>query len=240
MMRTNLFRRLLLLLTVLSLALVFAIPLNPVSFFLQKAVQLAALGLAWLGLVILLWQRKPFRICLLVLPLLAGIVLLLPARKLDAEELRSTYLTRMEGYEKVTYIWGGESPRGIDCSGLPRRSMRDALLSQALHHADARALRLFLKQWISDASAKALSEGYRGDTRALGIKGRIATMDYSALQPGDLAVTDGGAHVMVFLGGESWIQADPGLGRVAILNGHTDKNSWFQHPVEMHRWTVFP
>lgn len=79
-----------------------------------------------------------------------------------------------------------------------------------------------------------------GTPGAPGITGRIATMDCRRLRPGDLAVTEGGAHVMVFLSGERWIPAHPGLGRVATLNGRKDKTSWFQHPVGMHRWTVVP
>lgn len=232
-------RRLLILLTVISVTVALAVPLNPVGTRFQHLVQLAAAGSAWSGLLMLCWRRRGLRITLLALPLLAGVVLVLPARRLNAEELREDYLADLRKFESVPYFWGGESPRGIDCSGLPRRALRDALLSRALRHADAGALRLFAGQWLHDTSARAMSEGYRGFTRALGIKGRIATMDYSALQPGDLAVTEGGAHVMVFLGGEQWIQADPGIGHVATLNGRRDHNSWFQHAVTLHRWSVF-
>lgn len=234
-------RRLLILLTLLSLTVVLVVPLNPVASRFQQFVQLGAAAAAWLGLLLLAWRRKGLRISLMALPLLLAVLgLALPARRLDAAELRAEYVAGLRKFESVPYFWGGESPQGIDCSGLPRRALRNALLSSALHHADAGALRLFAGQWFRDTSALAMSEGYRGFTRPLGIRGRIATMDYSQLQPGDLAVTEGGAHVIVFLGGELWIQADPGLGHVATLNGRQDHNSWFQHPVTLHRWTVFP
>lgn len=84
-----------------------------------------------------------------------------------------------------------------------------------------------------------MSEGYRGFTRDLKLEDRVATVDSGKLEPGDLAVTLGGAHVMIFLGGEEWIQADPGEGKVITLNARRDHNSWFQHAVTMHRWTVF-
>ena len=63
-------------------------------------------------------------------------------------------------------------------------------------------------------------------------------MDYANLSPGDLAVTDNGVHVMVYLGDGKWIQADPGIGAVATLDGRTADNGWFHVPVTTHRWRV--
>jgi len=34
-----------------------------------------------------------------------------------------------------------------------------------------------------------------------------------------------------------WIQADPGIGHVATLDGRTADNLWFQSPVTIHRWS---
>ncbi|MES2708184.1 MAG: NlpC/P60 family protein [Verrucomicrobiota bacterium] len=236
---TTTFRRLMGLLTLISLAVVLVIPLNPVGTRFQHLMQLVAAGGVWGGLLTLGWRRKGLRGLLLALPVLAGVILALPARRMDREGLRADYVAELQKFESVPYFWGGESPRGIDCSGLPRRALRNALLSRAARQADAGALRMFAEQWMFDTSALAMSEGYRGFTRDLGIKGTIATLDCGLLEPGDLAVTEGGAHVLVFLGGERWIQADPGLGRVAALNGRTEDNSWFRHPVTLHRWTVF-
>lgn len=236
-------RRLLWILTILSLVVAMVVTLNPVSSLLQHGVQLAAAGAAWVGALILSWRRRWMRVVLLALPVLAGGFLLLPGRSLagpePAAELRADYVRELKGLEGVPYFWGGESPRGIDCSGLPRRALRQALLTRAARHADPAALRLFFRLWWFDTSARAMSEGYRGFTRALKLEDRVATVDGARLQPGDLAVTLGGAHVMVFLGGEEWIQADPGIGRVIALNARRDRNSWFQHAVTMHRWSVF-
>jgi hypothetical protein len=63
-------------------------------------------------------------------------------------------------------------------------------------------------------------------------------MDYANLQPGDLVVTEDRRHILAYIGGEYWIQADPGAGKVIVKNGRTSSNGWFAVPVTSHRWSV--
>jgi cell wall-associated NlpC family hydrolase len=168
----------------------------------------------------------------------ALIPFLLPSHAIDRAALRTAYLSNLKSYVGTRYIWGGENRIGIDCSGLPRKSLRMALLSCGLKTGNGGAMRAYAEQWWFDASAKALSQGYRGYTIPLHVSGKIQTLDYSTFEPGDLAVTSNGVHVMVYIGGDLWIQADPGIGKVAVLNGRTDANHWFKVPVTMHRWSV--
>lgn len=100
------------------------------------------------------------------------------------------------------------------------------------------AIREALAQWWYDASAKALSEGYRDYTKPAGISGSVKQMEYSGLIPGDMAVTSNGVHVLVYLGEEQWIQAEPLIKKVITLNGWTDKNSWFAMDTNIHRWQI--
>ncbi len=164
---------------------------------------------------------------------------MLPGGKIDGEELREDYVKRMSGFEGTEYFWGGESSRGIDCSGLPRRALRDALLSYGFRHANGAAFRLYFEQWWFDASAKALGEGYRDYTKPVGVSGDIEAMSYEGLLPGDFAVTDNGVHVIAYAGGDDWIQADPGAGAVVTLDGRKDENAWFATPVKVFRWSLF-
>jgi len=231
-------RRLILICTLGALAGIFVIPLNPVN---SKILNLAFLGCvvgAWIGFTILAWKRKPLRVVTLILPVLAAIPFILPGGEVDGDELRQDYVRRMSEFEGTKYYWGGESSRGIDCSGLPRRTLRDALLAYGVKHFNGRAFRGFVEQWWFDASARALGEGYRDYTRQIGTAGIIRDMNYESLVPGDLAVTASGVHVLAYAGDGRWIQADPGVGSVATLDGRTDDNSWFRTPVTTHRWKL--
>jgi cell wall-associated NlpC family hydrolase len=164
-------------------------------------------------------------------------VLILPSTPPDPKKLRQDYVRRLGSFEGTRYFWGGESYRGIDCSGLPRRAYRDALLAYGIINLNSLALRSYLEQWWFDASAQALGDGYRSYTVPLGVSGMIRKMDYSLLSLGDLAVTANKIHVLAYAGNGRWIQADPALGEVATLDGRTATNGWFDTPVTMHRWS---
>ena len=231
-------RRLILICTLGAVAGIFVIPLNPVNSMILKLAFLVCVVGVWIGYTTLTWKRKPMRVAALILPLLATIPFILPGGKIDANELRQDYVRRMAEFEGTKYFWGGESSRGIDCSGLPRRALRDALLAYGARHFNGRAFRGYLEQWWFDASAKALGEGYREYTSPVGITGTIHEMDYRDLAPGDLAVTTSGVHVLAYAGDGRWIQADPGFGAVVTLDGRTSDNGWFFIPVTTHRWQL--
>jgi len=192
----------------------------------------------WSTSLIFLWKRLLPRTILIILPLLALLPFALPGKPIDPNQLRDHYVAAMKHYEGTRYLWGGEGSRGIDCSGLPRRGLRDALLEEGIHHGNGAAFREWAGQWWFDASAKALGENYRGVTRSLGIKGKLRTLDTSRLAPGDLGITIDGRHVMIFLAPGEWIQADPGVWKVAIGHPATDPNPWFDAEVSMQRWVL--
>jgi len=152
---------------------VVVILINPVNSKLPNLAFLVCVFSTWTGLSILTWKWKPVRMVVMTLPLLFLFPVLLPGDEIDVEELRQDYVRRMDGFEGTKYHWGGESYRGIDCSGLPRRALRDALLAYGVKNVNGRALRGFIEQWWFDASAKALGEGYRGYTIPLAPSGTI-------------------------------------------------------------------
>ncbi len=231
-------RRLLLILTIGSLVALVALNLDPVTTRFHRLVILCSIVGIWSGPLLLFWKHRTVRFCMLPLPLLVVIPFLLPAKTINRSELRADYLKRMVSYEGTPYHWGGENGLGIDCSGLPRKAIRDALFSYGIRHMNGTATRAFFDHWWNDASAKALAEGYRNFTIPTDTSGTIVKMDYGNLLPGDLVVTEDRRHILAFLGGEEWIQADPGARKVIILNGRTSMNGWFGVPVTAHRWSI--
>lgn len=194
---------------------------NPVNRTILKIGFLLGLSMSWAGFLFLAWRRKAARFAVISIPVLLLLFLLLPGRSMDVEKLRQDYVQRVKAFEGTEYYWGGESSRGIDCSGLPRRALRDALWSYGVRHFNGKAIRESLRQWWYDASAKALSEGYRDYTTPAGISGSVEKMEYSGLIPGDMAVTSNGVHVLVYLGEDQWIQAEPLIKKVITLDGRT-------------------
>ncbi len=193
---------------------------------------------AWAAGLGFIWRRKIARIGVLALPVLLALPFLLPEKPLDPANLRDRYVAAMQRMEGTLYLWGGESRWGIDCSGLPRRALRDALWDIGWETGNGAAFREWARQWWFDTSAKALGQNYRGFTRPLGVSGKLRELDFRNLSPGDLAVTADGRHVMVFLRDGKWIQADPGPLKVTIGRPGVDENPWFNARVTLHRWTL--
>lgn len=224
--------------TMCALGACFTLSFQPVHSRCWSLCFLASALCAYCGLAALAWRRKRLRVLMLFPPLLLTSVFLLPSREIDSQLLRDDYVSRLRTFEGTPYKWGGENARGIDCSGLPRRAYRDALLSYGIRHADGGALRAFLEHWWYDASAESLGNGYRNYTTDVSSRGTVRTLDTTNLQPGDLAVTRDGLHVLVYLGENRWIQADPDSGRVITADGKNDANRWFDTPVSIRRWRL--
>jgi hypothetical protein len=220
-----------------ALSLFIAVWLFPLSTAATRLTGLLLLAVVWLGLIALAWQNRPFRFGLLGISALCAVFLVLPARHhLDAASLRSAYVAGLRRYNGVTYYWGGESPKGIDCSGLIRRGLVDSFFLRGIHTLDAGLIRYAIWLWWHDCSARDFGEGH-GFTTHLSSTPSINALDHSKILPGDLAVTSTGVHNMAYLGDNLWIEADPDIGRVVTVSVPTD-NLWFHGPMNIVRWNV--
>jgi hypothetical protein len=204
---------------------------------LRYGLPLSLLAFVSVGLL-LFWDRKIRRIVLLAVPVVGAVPFLLPGKPVPPEELSYRYVSALGRMQGTPYLWGGESRGGIDCSGLPRRALRDALMDIGIGTGNGTAFREWARQWWYDTSARAMAENYRGFTRPLGVAGKLRDLDFDQLSSGDLAVTGDGRHVMVYFGHGKWIQADPGREKVIIEDPLLDRNSWFDSYVTLHRWML--
>lgn len=215
-------------------ALAFLVP------FRYGVVRLAlALGTVaiWGGALILAWRQPVLRGVLAVAALAPLVLLLLPDRPADPEPLRAAYLRSLRSYLGTVYVWGGETRTGIDCSGLMRRAMIDAELSEGMRTGNAGLLRAAARLWWYDCSARAMRAEYRGFTKSLMSAKSINEADYSQLLPGDMAVTAGGSHILAYLGDRTWIQADPKPWKV-VTNTVPTNDGWFIQDAQFIRWSI--
>ena len=218
--------------------LVFALHWYPIRDAYTRVGLLLTLLLIGLGALGLCWKVRLMRVALGLVVLLLLAISLLPRRAVDALALRESYVSALRSYSNAPYIWGGETHRGIDCSGLLRAAWIDANYRQGLRSANPYLLRRAFEIWWHDSSAKALGTEYRGWTQRLFLTASLNSVDDSRLQPGDIAVTMGGAHCLAYLGDRTWIEADPSalVGDKVIQVRVPSKNAWFSQPMQILRW----
>lgn len=201
---------------VIALAALMFLPLR--TTVIRLAMIASALGV-WLGLLALIWPTRSARFAALALTAVLGIILLLPGHThLNEEQLRATYIAHLQRYDQVRYVYGGENARGIDCSGLVRAAMMEALAIDGFREMNPRALRSAAFLWWQDSNAIDLGKGVGGMILPIDSDDYRKLSQHSNLLPGDLAVTESGSHVIAFLGGERWIEAEPNVGGTHIFD----------------------
>lgn len=189
----------------------------------------------WTGGLLRSWKRKAIRVVLLFMVMIPVVALCLPGRPVNPESLASDYSRGLRSFRGVRYVWGGESLLGIDCSGLVRKGLVWGQLYHGIRSFNGRPIRDAMALWWHDASALELGNGFGGRAAELFRADSVARADSSKLRMGDLAVTADGVHVMAYLGGGTWIEADPGVHKVVEIAPPTD-NPWFEVPVVFVRW----
>lgn len=214
--------------------LVLTLHLYPIRFTGVRVLLLLGLFVLWGGALFLFWNRNRVRYGCFILGTMVSL-LLLPGRAADPERMRQAYTQSLLAYQGTRYVWGGENHLGIDCSGLMRCGLVDANVQQGTLTANPDLLRNALALWWHDSSARALKDGHRNQTQFVLRAGSLNTLDHTKILPGDLAVTENGLHVLAYLGGRVWIEADPTLGKVVAIRAPSP-NGWFGKPVHIVRW----
>jgi preprotein translocase subunit YajC len=210
--------------------------LHPVSTKSMHLLMILSIIAIWIGTVYMVQNKKIFLSIMLGIPILLIIFLFLPAQQTDSKALRAHYVESLKSFEEVTYLWGGESNLGIDCSGLIRQGMIRSNIVQGVKTLNGQLIREAISLWWSDSSAKALSESYLNKTYLLFESSSINDLDHSRLLPGDFAVTISGIHALAYIGDKTWIEADPDQGRVIVVKVPNREVYWFDLPVYIVRW----
>ena len=210
----------------------------PINSQHLREVLVATSGLLVVTTLVAAWRWKWVLGGLVAVYGLVGGFLLLPGGPVDAEMLQNTCASRLVAYRGVPYVWGGEGGWGIDCSGLVRRTMEDSLVIIGLKTGNPRAIREGVGLWWDDTTAKEMGHGYAGRMRAVTTCDSLNGLAEPPLQPGDLAVTKSGLHVMAYVGNHVWAGADPSEQKVTLFTTPGEKNAYFSEPMNIMRWTV--
>ena len=219
----------------LALGLTAALLLFPIRTTL---VRLALLSGGASSLALGFWMLPARgRIVLGALVALAGGLFALPSKPLASAALRDAYLDAVATRSNAFYVWGGETHFGIDCSGLVRLPLASAFAREGIRRLDGGALRQAASLWWTDASAAELGRGFGVRARLIGEYTDARQID-ERVQPGDFAITADGKHAMVYTSDQTWTEADPGQGRVVVLDARDDTSGWLYVPVRVFRWTA--
>lgn len=208
----------------------------PVETTVTRAALLVAICAGFVSAAAIFRKRRLARLAFAVIAGLVVLPLAMPGRDVNVGRLRERYVSALRSYDGTLYVWGGEGRLGIDCSGLPRKAYRDALLAEGLTTLNGRLVRECFLLWWFDANANGFTQGHRGYLTSLGIAGPIRDVE-PTLQPGDIAVTVPPVHVLVYLGDGQWIQADPGPGKVFITGREDNKGNGRESVVTAYRWS---
>jgi hypothetical protein len=225
-------------LTALLTALFIVLIRQSISFGIMRLGIVLSGILVIVGLLYLLWRQRLLRSIGLSMVLSVLIFLGLPGNPGAGRNLQSDYLQMLRTYEGSPYVWGGENHLGIDCSGLVREGLIQANLQHGLRTFNPALVRSGLEMWWFDAGADALLAEYRGYTQRLFPASSVNQLDLTKIQPGDLAATADGEHILAYLGDRQWIEADPDFQKVVIETVPTD-NHWFNVPIHTLRWNQF-
>ena len=218
--------------------LLLMVHLYPIRVALIRLFLVVGVALLWCGALWLMWKIKVLRFAGLAATVVVLSALMLPGRSDDSQKLRDEYVRALKSYEGTIYVWGGETHRGIDCSGLIRCGLIDANLHRGLATWNPALLRQAFSLWWHDSSALAMKQQYRGQTRLLFTASSLNDADYKHLHTGDIAVTQSGAHVLAYVGDRMWVEADPNvlLGDKVIQVRVPTRNAWFHSPMSLMRW----
>ena len=196
----------------------------PYRTSLIRAGMLALGCLGWAGLMALASRQRVLRIVLIAVTALAALLLVFnDSRSPDSDALRRRFVEQLEEYDGVRYIYGGENHRGVDCSGLVRAAMIRALADRGFASLDSGLLRSAFTLWWRDTNAIQLGKSANGLTLSIGDGSPMPMRAAQGLRPGDLAVTTSGSHVLAYLGEQRWIEADPDVARVQIVDLNTSR-----------------
>jgi len=218
-------------------AVLVGLMLYPISTRTLRMAELAGLVFFWAVLLLLIWKIRPARLAWMLVTAMAAWFLLWPSSPpANQDRLRTLYLERLQAYINTPYVWGGEGILGIDCSGVVRKALVEALFIQGVRELNPASFRAACRLWWNDSTAAEMGKTSAGQTIFVREFRDVREAKPGEILPGDLAVTSSGIHVLAYLGDGRWINADPGAEKVCAIESSVSGPSWLDVPMKIVRW----
>lgn len=162
------------------------------------------------------------------------------SKQYNVEILRSMYVRRVGSFEGDPYLRGGETDLGIDGPGLARTALWQAVLRQGMREFNSSLLGPMLwRFWWRDMDARDILRGEYGYTKVIGRAPKLAGYNASKLRQGDIAITNGASHVLIYNGKDGWFEASRTREKVVLHKvSAISKRHAFNLPVTFVRWWI--
>ncbi|MDQ2086787.1 NlpC/P60 family protein [Herbivorax sp. ANBcel31] len=219
------------------IALLIGLIMYPINRTIVNIIILADLIAILVLCTVVFWQFKVYKGFLIFLALATVFMLFFDGKSVERDIVRNEYVEALKRYEGTEYLWGGESIRGIDCSGLVRRGLIDAYVKLGAKNFSPQYIRKAVYLWVNDFSTRVMEDGYEDlFVSIISVEG-LNQFDHSMIREGDIMVTENGLHTMAYIGNDKWIQADPMHEKVIIEKAPSDSNNWYEEPAIILSWS---
>lgn len=153
--------------------------------------------------------------------------LLIGASTNTAKPLPEQYVEALKSYLGASYAPAGE-PGGISYSALIRQALLDTTVDRETRSA------VQTNQCLSGE----LLRGCGGKLSVVQAAKNLHDVDYTLMQPGDLAILGDGIHTMAYLENRQWIHSDQIEGKVVTVEEPLGRGGWFFYQVTVMRWNA--
>lgn len=219
------------------LVIVVTMVILPVSIGITRLGIVFGFILLWSSGIYLFWRRIYLRILFLIISLVVFLIIIIPGHNANSKQLQDEYVHSLLGYENVRYIWGGENKIGIDCSGLVREGFINANIKVGVKTLNPKLIRRAFFIWWYDCAADALGNSYR-QMATLVLKAKsMDELDYNNIRLGDIIVAEKGFHTFVYIGNNTWIEANPDKGNTVTVSSEEKGKDWNGIPIRLLRWS---
>lgn len=221
-------------LLMISIIMISAMSYYPINNIITRIVLLTAIFVIIMILFVMFYRYKFFFLLYLYIVSFLFFFIVLGTKTTIWENFNEDYIQNLLTYNDVNYVLWWEWLFGMDCSWLVRHAMVISLIKEWIRNYNWYDIMKWFKLWWSDFDVDAMLSNEYNRFIDIWVADSINKINHEFIKPWDLAIIDW-VHVMAYVWGRQWIQADPEIWKVIVLKTPTS-NKWFNLSVKIIRW----